>query len=469
MRAHCTGRLARVNVRRSAAQPRGAHIGPAGALVCLLLLAPSPARAEVVESHTSRATFLSALTRLPETIDFESMAPGEILPNPADLGSTHLSTTSPWEEMKIVECYHQSTPSGALSLGLTSLDEAFLSGDQLTFDLETPALAFGLFVIGSPGDIQPGDLVLETGTAMVANDEPERVLPDGGEAFFLGLVVTVPDIGSDFNHITLRSHDPDEAGLYLFNVDDILFTRPFGEANLVVTKIGPPHAEPGHEVTYTIVVVNMGPDPAYAVELDDPTPPGLDFLENAGHVIDPFPVEVSMIPPTDPLVVRSTYLVPKVYAGPVFATNTIFAYTPTPDPFPGMESAIAVTVIDPGGDRDGDHLSNADERTMGTDPHLADTDGDGMIDGHEVIADTDPAASNSVLAITGLQGSGTGARIEWQGGVEATQLLESRPGPSPVGPWTSILTNHPPTPVQNSATDTHGVDGVRYYRIRISP
>ena len=43
-----------------------------------------------------------------------------------------------------------------------------------------------------------------------------------------------------------------------------------------------------------------------------------------------------------------------------------------------------------GGDKDGDGLTNAEERALGTDPACADTDWDGAMDGYEVDYGTDP-------------------------------------------------------------------------------
>jgi hypothetical protein len=45
-------------------------------------------------------------------------------------------------------------------------------------------------------------------------------LPDGGEAYFLGIIVTDPPLG--FFQARLESHDPTGSGLYVFNADDII-------------------------------------------------------------------------------------------------------------------------------------------------------------------------------------------------------------------------------------------------------
>jgi hypothetical protein len=50
-------------------------------------------------------------------------------------------------------------------------------------------------------------------------------------------------------------------------------------------------------------------------------------------------------------------------------------------------------------DPDADLLVNIDEYAEGTDPQNADTDGDGVSDGQEVLDDTDPTDSEDFLVI----------------------------------------------------------------------
>lgn len=50
----------------------------------------------------------------------------------------------------------------------------------------------------------------------------------------------------------------------------------------------------------------------------------------------------------------------------------------------------------PGGDKDEDGLTNGEEKDLGTDPKIADTDGDGLLDGEEVnTALTDPLVADT--------------------------------------------------------------------------
>ncbi|MBV9084798.1 MAG: hypothetical protein JOZ62_19140 [Acidobacteriaceae bacterium] len=64
-------------------------------------------------------------------------------------------------------------------------------------------------------------------------------------------------------------------------------------------------------------------------------------------------------------------------------------------------------------DSDGDGLSDAQERNLGTDPNNQDTDGDGYPDGLEVLLGSDPLDPNSVPDIR-PPGIITGPLIEIQ-------------------------------------------------------
>lgn len=61
------------------------------------------------------------------------------------------------------------------------------------------------------------------------------------------------------------------------------------------------------------------------------------------------------------------------------------------------ESTPPVSGSDPAADPDEDFLSNGEEADLGTDPGVADTDGDGYLDGDEVLESKDPLDPASLI------------------------------------------------------------------------
>jgi len=122
-------------------------------------------------------------------------------------------------------------------------------------------------------------------------------------------------------------------------------------------------------------------------------------------------------------------------------------------------------------DSDGDGLLNGWEQTNFGDPTaadpLADNDGDGVNNLQEQAAGTDPNSATSVLRFTDVQATNGNLTLSWQGGQTARQVLQYATDIN--GPWTSFMTNQPPTAVTNSTVvHTAGADA-RFFRIQIIP
>jgi hypothetical protein len=98
-----------------------------------------------------------------------------------------------------------------------------------------------------------------------------------------------------------------------------------------------------------------------------------------------------------------------------------------------------------------------------------DFDSDHASNYNEYIADTDPAAAASGLRLTSFTRSNQVVRLQWVGGIKATQYLERSTSLNPGSQWVTILTNNPPTLVTNQFTDSVGGTSTnRFYRIRVT-
>ncbi len=190
-------------------------------LILLMLFFFSELACAQVTTYTNRSAFLADLSQTDVTLTWETLSAGALIPQNDRVRGITFNYSTGNELMRITDAFAQTTAQGKNSLGLTGQDASFLSGDALmmTFDIQTSFL--GLYVIGSPGDVREGDFTLSFGGGLISNaPEPDMVLPDGGQAYFLGIIVTGPS--SSFTEAVLQSHDPTGSGLYVFNIDDIL-------------------------------------------------------------------------------------------------------------------------------------------------------------------------------------------------------------------------------------------------------
>jgi hypothetical protein len=89
----------------------------------------------------------------------------------------------------------------------------------------------------------------------------------------------------------------------------------------------------------------------------------------------------------------------------------VFSMPPAPTPPPPTVAPVPV-------DSDGDGISDTDETgVFGTDPNSADTDLDGVFDGAELAAGTDPLVASAAATSLGVDGDSDGDRL--LDGVEA--------------------------------------------------
>ncbi len=98
---------------------------------------------------------------------------------------------------------------------------------------------------------------------------------------------------------------------------------------------------------------------------------------------------------------------------------------------------------------------------------LLDGDGDDILAWMEWVCDTDPTNGNSVLKITNIAVDGSGAQVDWKGGVLATQYLERRTNLLSGSSWMAIFTNVPPTSISTNFNDVGVTNSTSvFYRIK---
>jgi uncharacterized repeat protein (TIGR01451 family) len=178
-------------------------------------------------------------------------------------------------------------------------------------------------------------------------------LPVGAMATFTVTGTVAPDfVGQLVNTVTATNPpgfgDPNTATAT--DVTDVV-----AEADLSITKTGPPVVVPGNQVVYTIVVVNNLPPPpppvlpggstAQNVRVTDPTPPGLTFVSNTGACTTPFPCTLGSIPPGATRTITATFLVPEGYVSPNPIVNRVGVTSTTTDPNPNNNTAEAETPV----------------------------------------------------------------------------------------------------------------------------
>lgn len=101
---------------------------------------------------------------------------------------------------------------------------------------------------------------------------------------------------------------------------------------------------------------------------------------------------------------------------------------------------------------------------------IADTDRDGMSDAAEVRADTNPSNAGSRLELLEMAVSEGLLRLDWMGGIRATQYLERCVDLASTGEqWEVVFTNLPPTPNPSTFAIPPDMNVMRYFRIRIAP
>lgn len=197
------------------------------------LLALAPAAQGASTAYTERAAFDAAIAGHGDVrvLDFESVPAGTTIASGESLeGVTFTFEIEGGFDLIVLdsEIDEIDTTSGSRSLGVEEegVPLPLLAGDGFTLGFDRVVHAVGIYVIGAgiEGGIEPGDFVLRVpGRADVTNGaEPELVLNDGAEVYFLGLVEDDPAAG--FTSAEVISIQPPEGSErdFEWNADDVV-------------------------------------------------------------------------------------------------------------------------------------------------------------------------------------------------------------------------------------------------------
>ncbi len=132
----------------------------------------------VTVTYTDPAAFAAALPGPAQVLDFDSLAPGTLLPSGSTQGGVTFTYSIAGLTMKVVDAF--STTSGTNSLGLTGGDDAFLDGDTFDLSFSSSVRALGMFFITSDAALA-SEILLVTPVGTAGNSATLfQVLPDGG-------------------------------------------------------------------------------------------------------------------------------------------------------------------------------------------------------------------------------------------------------------------------------------------------
>lgn len=175
----------------------------------------------------------------------------------------------------------------------------------------------------------------------------------------------------------------------------------------------------------------------------------------------------------DPRPPQNSKFFVRVFNAPVLANASFYADSQLLTVSNNSTLYVSITAttnaIDPR-DNDSDGLNNSWERSLGADLHNPDTDGDGMIDGHEFKAGTDTTDSNSVFVAVWIQPDAMGnACVSWDSVTGKSYQVEgmdsSRADPISYTNVSAVITA---TDVVTETTITNGLwSGTGKFRVRL--
>ena len=287
-------------------------------------------------------------------------------------------------------------------------------------------------------------------------------LPAEGSAIFTATGTLAPDAkGTLVNTARVEppagTLDPDPGNDEATDTTDLSLS-----ANLVVLKTGPVRVVPGTRVVYAIVVGNQGPATASAVTAEDPVPPGLVFVANAGDCTTPFPCALGALPPGASRIITATYRVLPDAASLGTIVNTVTVSSPLADPVLGSNSSRVTAVVVVGADLTVSKTAPASAEVGSALVYGIRITNNGPSSATDVVL-TDPIPSGlDVLSATVTQGTCAGTTTvscavgRMAAGTSVTATITVRPRAAAVGSVTNTVTVASsavdPVPANNTAS-----------------
>ena len=163
-------------------------------LAATILIGSASGVTAATVGYTDKAAFDVAVATLSnrQTVDFENVVSGTKFDSGFGTGGLSFIYAIPGYSMQVSSTF--STTSGTNYLGLDNPDTAFYLGDSFTINFNRTVHAVGLFLIAGT-DTRGGDLELSTNGGSVVNSGSFIMLPDFGQAYYLGLVESDPALG----------------------------------------------------------------------------------------------------------------------------------------------------------------------------------------------------------------------------------------------------------------------------------
>lgn len=171
-------------------------------------------------------------------------------------------------------------------------------------------------------------------------------IASGGSASFT-VTMTAPASGPAVDSATMTSAtaDPDTS-----NNSASASANITPQADLKITKSGPPTVGAGGTLVYTITATNLGPSDASAVTVSDATPNGTTFVSNAGGCTTAFPCSLGTLTAGQSVTITSTFTAATNFTGASITNTAGVASSVTADPVTTNNSASSSATYQPAAD-----------------------------------------------------------------------------------------------------------------------